>query len=733
MLRESLASCLSISVTWAVFCATVGAATLQGRVVDSAGRPIARVEVWIWQKVPVPGGRGARAFDQPIKFDGSDVLLTDAEGHFLTPDVWVGETFVRVTAEGNGTLAGRSAWIEIGNNLAAVVAPDIVVKRLRAVFGQVLDRPGQPIAGATVFNSGDGHERVETKTGRNGKFFLENVPEGPVFLFAEKEAYRFAGMHLAAGEPDADFTLSSVEEEVEPLATLPPIISSEEEIALARDVLDPWLAEVRRTGTDEQKFMALASLAGIEPLAALKLVDSWELAAGHRTIGRDGFLQLAVAQSGELNSELRAQIGANGAPFNMARHYVEVARHLPSNPTPGNKPARLELIEAALVHASQIDVDALRTEALALVADALFWIGEQERAEVVLTNAETVADELVDGSSSARAFGALALTAANSHTDRARRWMEKVQASRDYPHRGAELATRLVCAPPGHPELAEEVWKRTQAGGFIPTSRDLLPFPWRTPVYLPDFCERLATIDRPRAERIAEDEGAAALHVRGRGAISLGLAETDSEEARRMLESLVREALPRIAANDGSQFGPVGSRPVTAAWLLPIAERVAPGLCRELFWRSLALRLPRPRHDQFDDKIETTDLRLARMLARYDRTIAQALVEPFASRVASATYVGATELNSPHATGVAATVTLWARELTIAATHVDPRWSKDLLGRIPYGRKGSKFHPVEFGRQAFVWTLARQGSDRWTGGSEVCAGFWEPRAADAPK
>lgn len=196
----------------------IEAAAIKGRVVDSAGKPIAGAEVRVWQKLPARDGQ--RISDQQAGFDGRDVMVTDDDGRFATPDVLVEEAFARIVVEAGGMLAGRSGWIEIGKDAkqSTIAAPDIVLKRLTAVAGKVVDRQGQPIAGVTVFNSGDGNERLEAVTGQNGEFLLGGVPEGPVFLFAEKPGYRFKGLHLPASKREAAFTLSRVDEAVEAVA-----------------------------------------------------------------------------------------------------------------------------------------------------------------------------------------------------------------------------------------------------------------------------------------------------------------------------------------------------------------------------------------------------------------------------------------------------------------------------------------------------------------------------------
>lgn len=719
---SSIVGGVCLGVSWLLPGGSVAAAVLTGRVVDSAGQPIVGAEVRIWQKVPKAAGPGT--VDQPVKFDTGEVLLTDAEGTFTSPDALLGEAFARIVAETKGTLAGRSAWLEIPPG-ATVVAPKVVLKRLRAVIGQVHDRKGRPIAGAVVFDSGDAHERLETKTGRNGKFFLEGVPEGSVFLFVEKAGYRFAGMRLPAVQSEAAFTLATFDEIAEPLTSLPPPLSADEETALARDVLKQWLQQLLPRGTDEQKFFLLAALAGLDPLEALDGLDKLGVQGpGFRGIASDGFLEIADARSGELTADkLRAAIESADHPLvPAASHFAKAARHLPNR----ERRRQLEWLEAAQAGARQVKEEVLRAEALALIADTLFLIGERDRAETTLAEAEALAATLPETSRSRRVYGLLALAAVHVDAERAVEWLDKMKADHDYPRFGTELAMRLL---PERPEMAEEVWNRSQAGSYLPESLDLLPLTWRG-VYLPDFCYRLALIDLARAERVAAAAERAALRFRGQGTIALALAKQQPVEARRMLESLVRAELPRMAVDDGLRFRRWTSRSATAAWLLPIAEHVAPDLCREILWRSLASRLPRPRHDHFDDTIELADLELAKMLARYDRDMARALVEPLAARAVQRTAAGGTELKSPQAIEAAALATRFGRELAIAAAHVDARWAKELVERMPYGRAGSRFHPIDFARQALVWTLARHGVDRWSDENEVCAGFWRPPVDD---
>ena len=62
------------------------------------------------------------------------------------------------------------------------------------VEGTVLDAAGKAVAEARVFNCGDGPAPIETHTDKFGRFRLEGLNRGPIYVFAEKADYRFAGV-----------------------------------------------------------------------------------------------------------------------------------------------------------------------------------------------------------------------------------------------------------------------------------------------------------------------------------------------------------------------------------------------------------------------------------------------------------------------------------------------------------------------------------------------------------
>lgn len=640
------------------FVAGIEAAAIKGRAVDSTGKPIAGAEVRVWQKLPAREGQGNS--DQQTMFEGRDVLVTDDDGQYFTPDVLVEEAFARIVVEADGMLAGRSGWIEIGKDAkdATVVAPEIVLRRLTAVIGNVVDRRGEPIAGVTVFNSGDGNQRVEAITGQSGGFILKGVPEGPVFLFAEKPGYRFTGRHLSADEREAAFTLAAVDEPVEPVVTLPPVLSDDEQTALARKLLDGWLEKSKESGSGG--FWAIRSLAELDPLEA----------------------------------------------YNRARDM-----HIPAART-------RSFLELVVLSKCVERRDLLSWDEWLLDAR------DSQRAAEVMTEAEKIAEQLPEfDEETQQTFRMLALNLAKRDPTRAMGWLERIKHDYSYINDGGDLAVSLL---PEHPATAEETWHRT-------TKR--LDGDWRRchmgerGLQLANLCYRLAGINRQRAEQMARETQVQPLRVRGLAAVALRLADSDPDSARKLLESIVRDELPRPEVDD--DFDPFGFRhlapPLTAAWLLPIAERVDPQLGRECFWRSLALRPARPRRGQRNDEAEQIDISLTMMLSRYDRDIARALLQPLIARLPELERPAASQLQAWHAIAVAMNCRSLQRTIVSAAVHIDPRWAIELYDDLspPEPPASSGFDVLE----ALVNTLSRQGANRW--GEEgffsaFSANYWQP-------
>ena len=146
--------------------------------------------------------------------------------------------------------------------------------RLRTIAGRVIGKAGQAVGGATVFQTGDSPTRTEAVTDANGRFQLNEVGSRPTFVFARKVGYRFAGLAVAPESKEITLALHKLDEPpVHIRKTLPPLLPRDEELALARRVIDPYAELVLKKGGEAEKVRTLEALARIEPERVLELIE----------------------------------------------------------------------------------------------------------------------------------------------------------------------------------------------------------------------------------------------------------------------------------------------------------------------------------------------------------------------------------------------------------------------------------------------------------------------------
>ncbi len=150
-----------------------------------------------------------------------------------------------------------------------------------------------------------------------------------------------------------------------------------------------------------------------------------------------------------------------------------------------------------------------------------------------------------------------------------------------------------------------------------------------------------------------------------------------------------------------------------AGVLLPVAERIDPGLVDEYLWRSLAMRRPKPWETSAGDRSAQGDVPLAMMLARYDRTIARSLVEPLARKVRQADgYVS------------------YRGELHVAAAAIDPKWAVALVDAMPDDSDVKMQNPKNAARLAVANVLGRAGDQRFRHLQKSLLYLWVPDTED---
>lgn len=179
---------------------------LAGEIVDRQGRPV-RASVDVILQVERPEDVRRRPFRVPerrvralsqLAFSLNGFMLNE-EGAFLTGGLWPDQRYrLQITAEGYQPIESR---IFSGRRGETADAGRFELRRTSVTLdGEVLDAAGQPVAGATVFNSGDAEQPLTATTDAAGRFRLEGLTEGPVCLLVRKPGFWPAGASLSTSD-----------------------------------------------------------------------------------------------------------------------------------------------------------------------------------------------------------------------------------------------------------------------------------------------------------------------------------------------------------------------------------------------------------------------------------------------------------------------------------------------------------------------------------------------------
>lgn len=628
-----------------------------GRVLDAAGRPVAGAPVTLWERYEKDGReRTAHLYER----EPGLLVLTGADGTFQAPRPVPNRGALRAAVDLPGSIPAETEWTRFRESEPARFA-DLVLESTRTVVGVVTDRTGAPVAGARVFQSGDGPERTEAVTDADGRFELPGVVAGPLFVFAEKAGYRFQG--TAAPER---IVLRRVDEPpAGPTESLPPR-PRDDELTVVRALHAELEREARATGEWGQRVQPLELLAAFDPLAALD------------ELGRDPLPEpwyrdyLRRAAAGAL---LRSDAGEaaaivatmEGARWRCAGH-LDMAAAVP----PESRDERLGLLTDALVEARAVDDPSLRVVHLSQVAEAFTDLGEHDTARQILVAAVPVAEELAPIEMGAYARGRLAESLAVHDLDAALALVEEIPEGRDG-DRGRYLANVAHELADRDAEAAERVLGLVRSG-------------WQNPAAV-RVAHRMAPVDPPRARRIAAALASPYFRAQALAGMARSLSDPD------LLEAAYAELAATARRGEGLSNAASNAACVAAA-LLPAVEALAPERLPELFWRSLAMRLPWP--DPARSGSLGRDATLALLLARYDLDVARQLVARHVARLPElSNAVGELRVLFP---AVAATDPLEGAELLRRALACEREEVRTVAGGV---------------RSTLAGLLARTGEERW--------------------
>ena len=565
---------------------------LAGRVVDQAGQPVEHHAVEVWSR-----GSAGRLEPSTVEFSHGP-LRTGADGSFETPDnLMVGSTY-RIAIREGGKDPILSDWMTMTEKPHTL--PLFVLRPLRTIRGRVVDRQGKPVANIEVLQSGDGPELTSAKTDALGGFSLGGFRQGPVFLFARSDGFRFHDKLIKPAETDVTVELTRVSERpAGEMRMLPDPIPFEESRALARRLAERLWATAGAEGEDHLKYSVLSSLVSVDPARVLERVESVKftvLSWKHR-LERE--LVLALARTDFQEASAVAESMKDAATRSWA--LVRLAETLPIK----ERNRKLALLDRSLLHARSATDQGDRLLQISEVAEQYYELGEVDKAKALCAEGLRIAQQVSDKTDPKR--GRFAASLARFDLPAA------LAIAKDFNSAGVcgNIALRLV---DGNPAEAERVWKLSKEKGRGLAMDSTLAW-------------KLATVDPAAARRVVE-----------------GFSFTQSVPNYFLFVALGAKARNEAAALDAFQIGVKGidrflrgnpeGYQIRAGAFLPIVERIDPALVPEVFWLDVSSRLPAGNPRMLNAGSAS---QLIARLAWYDREVAAAIFEPARARMAQTT------------------------------------------------------------------------------------------------
>ncbi|MGA2060028.1 MAG: carboxypeptidase regulatory-like domain-containing protein [Thermoguttaceae bacterium] len=605
---------------------------LEVRIIEPSGKPIAGAVVQVWKRHDLKQSNIPTRGD-PIQIGDQEEVRTGIGGEanfsiilpVIPANFHMWKNSIHLTASSEKHLVCRGGPID--SAASDRWEATLILRRLMSIEGRVIDEQGRPVPEATVFHTGNASPRVEVKTDVQGHFQLDGLPEGKAPVFVIHPKFHFHGQLVDTSSAPQDFKLLGIDQIPPAMNTLPPLLSREEELKLARQlIVTLWEEAMKSTNEAKKEFLAECYVK-LDPWHVYAEVEK-QLDKANKII----FFWRNLPFLYPADPEEALAVLESLDTWNSTKTYALIRTVRESKGISGKQ--KLELLDRAIMYARTIPEPNERVEVLCPIALALFNLGKVDEAKKIVDELKPLALRLSpkeDAGECAKAGEAISLFDFSAGL----RLVEGVSDNDCRMETLFDIAKRIAAGNPAEAERivadafdaqiakSEKEYKDNNNREW-PEDKKFSVLCYYETLIAP-ICYRMAAADPERAERIALKLQYPCQRAFCLGVIAEALAKTDKVKAKKLiLQSYA--ILAEASANPRRYWWGWNSMPIIAAELLPIVEEIDPALVPQCMWQSVSFRLYRPVDDFIIDMTpENNDANLAILLARYNRALALAM------------------------------------------------------------------------------------------------------------
>jgi Carboxypeptidase regulatory-like domain len=567
--------------------------TLWGTCVDAAGLPISRAKINL-STVWMLGSTGI----------GFEVWrgVTDDKGLFHADNLWPGSTY-RVSAEAEGFSKYESKQFKGEPGANQDLGKLALIGQKGSVEGILVDSAGKPVAGVRVFNSGDAPKTLSTTSDTSGRFRLEGLRSGGVYVFAEKDGYRLKAVATNSNATGLTIRLLRTDEPAPPWKPARPPAAYAEELEAAGKLLEKLHSLPQQSSYPwTYRFMAR-----IDPARAIE----WTKNAKGRYKSEP--CQLAAEKIAETDVEEAIALLVPMADYrsfitleSLANHYV------------ASDPAKAErLAEEAILLARKFDQPE-QDYALAQAGELVVRLGKTDQGRKLIEEAAAMAEKMGTADRNVYYRGLVAAPLALFDLPRALSIVEPTDAGYEKARALARIAKTIA---PQNLEKALEMLKKLDRDSSLPDDTRVAIAYQLAPTRLKDAITVLDSMDTFAAAKAKAE---------AYGWLAAAVAPKDPETAWSFVDKSI--SLYEKNAQEMRSWSSSGGRGGFAAHVAVHASAIAYSDMGSLIDRVLAMR-PSGDEGRSQRELQKPTVIMAKLIAMTDPETAKHLLETVAPRI----------------------------------------------------------------------------------------------------